>query len=152
MVGITAVLGGNLTLVGASSNVLAQGILLEAGCRGMHFFEPALVGLPIFLAVMLAYFFFLYRMQDKVFRFEELQSSLKEKTASYEFSKLKFCTTMGILGLCILGFIFEITNFGAIALLGACLLVITRCVDFKETLRGLDWNTLIILKSVVNRF
>lgn len=48
--GLAATLGGLLTLVGTSSNLVVNGLLVEAGDRGLGLFEIGLVGLPITVA------------------------------------------------------------------------------------------------------
>jgi di/tricarboxylate transporter len=45
-----AILGGTCTLIGSSSNLLVNGLLLQAGLPGQDFFEVAWLGLPCTLA------------------------------------------------------------------------------------------------------
>ncbi len=46
-VGFAATLGGMLTVIGTSSNLVLDGLLLGRGDRGLGFFELAAVGLPV---------------------------------------------------------------------------------------------------------
>lgn len=48
--GLAATLGGLLTLVGTSSNLVVNGLLVEAGDRGLGLFEIGIVGVPVVLA------------------------------------------------------------------------------------------------------
>jgi len=48
--GLAATLGGLLTLVGTSSNLVVNGLLVEAGDRGLGLFEIGMVGLPMAVA------------------------------------------------------------------------------------------------------
>ncbi|HHQ47851.1 MAG TPA: SLC13 family permease [Acidobacteria bacterium] len=48
--GVAATLGGLLTLVGTSSNLVVNGLLMERGDPGLGFFEIGVVGLPIAIA------------------------------------------------------------------------------------------------------
>ena len=48
---------------------------------------------------------------------------------------------------CVLGFIFNVWNVGIIALVGCAILMGTGCIDFKKSMRDLDWNTLVILSA-----
>lgn len=44
-----AILGGTLTLVGTSTNLIVQGLAQEAGLKGLEFFDFTFIGLPIFV-------------------------------------------------------------------------------------------------------
>jgi len=48
--GLAATLGGLLTIVGTSSNLVVNGLLVEAGDGGLGLFEIGMVGLPIAVA------------------------------------------------------------------------------------------------------
>ncbi len=45
-----AILGGTCTLIGTSTNLVVQGLLLKAGLRGISMFEIGWVGVPCSLA------------------------------------------------------------------------------------------------------
>ncbi len=47
-----AIIGGNLTLVGTSTNLVASGMLSGAGFEAMSFWEPARLGLPFTVAAL----------------------------------------------------------------------------------------------------
>ena len=50
-----AAMGGNLSLIGAPGNMIAQSTLSKAGLEGFGFFEYAIVGFPILLAGIIFY-------------------------------------------------------------------------------------------------
>ena len=54
-VGAAAILGGNLTLVGSTPQLVAQGILEGAGEQGLGFFTLLKGGLPLFV-IGIAYY------------------------------------------------------------------------------------------------
>ena len=81
LVGIAAVVGGNLTLVGSTPQLIAQGLLQDGGYETMSFFEIGYLGLPVLL-LMLVYFQTIgYALQKKVFTFPEELSSAGSASA-----------------------------------------------------------------------
>jgi di/tricarboxylate transporter len=48
-----AILGGTITLIGTSTNLVVQGLLLEKGLRGFELFDFSFIGLPLALAGVL---------------------------------------------------------------------------------------------------
>ncbi len=50
-----AAMGGNLSMIGAPGNLIAQSTLTKAGLEGFGFFEYAIVGLPILLVGIIFY-------------------------------------------------------------------------------------------------
>ncbi len=52
-----AILGGTCTLIGTSTNLVVQGLMIRHGLPGMHLFEIGMVGLP-YAIVGFAYLFF----------------------------------------------------------------------------------------------
>ncbi|GEK59121.1 SLC13 family permease [Marinococcus halophilus] len=45
------IIGGTITLIGTSTNLVVHGLLLERGYAGFHFFQLALIGIPATIAV-----------------------------------------------------------------------------------------------------
>jgi di/tricarboxylate transporter len=71
------ILGGTLTIIGTTTNLLVHGLLLENNMPGLGFFETGRVGIFIFLAGLIYLVFFSNRLLKKVgnnedFRIEKL--------------------------------------------------------------------------------
>ncbi|MCF6149466.1 MAG: SLC13 family permease [Candidatus Kuenenia sp.] len=52
-----AILGGTCTLIGTSTNLVVQGLMIKHGLSGMHLFEIGMAGLPYALAGFVYLFF-----------------------------------------------------------------------------------------------
>ena len=74
---VSTVFGSNMTTIGSTSMMLAVSLLASSE-NGYHFsfFEPLLIGLPGTLAAFLVYATFGCRMQERVFNYPDLPSTV----------------------------------------------------------------------------
>jgi di/tricarboxylate transporter len=77
-----AILGGTCTLIGTSTNVVINGLMIQQGMPGMHLFEIGKIGLPYAL-IGLAYLLLLGRwlLPDRKELMEQLGESRREYLA-----------------------------------------------------------------------
>ena len=78
-VGFASIAGGACTLVGSTPQLIAQGVLLNAGLEGMKFFDLAYSGVPKVVFLIIYYTTIGYTLQKKVFDFEDLPSEYPEE-------------------------------------------------------------------------
>ena len=141
------IIGARFTLIGASPPMLAQSVLLssEGVERGLGFFELAAVAVPVFIVVLLCYHFFLYRIGNRVFdhtKTNEVNTNVESK----DIPIWKTWVTGIVMVVVAVCFVFvDAVPLGVIAMTGACVLMFTGCASWKESLKKLDWSTLIIL-------
>jgi len=150
------IVGARITIVGSSPPVLAQEILLstEGVSRGFGFFELSLVTIPVLIVLLAAYYFLLYPLGDKLFD-HSFTGSVVTVQEKKEYIPWKMWLSGIVVVLVALGFAFTShvqrimpnVNTGTISMMGAMILVLAGCVDFKTELRRMDWNTLIVLAS-----
>ncbi len=73
------ILGGTCTLIGTSTNLVINGLMLQNGIRGMHLFELAWVGIPYaIVGVVYLYFFGLRLLPNRAEFLEQLGESRRE--------------------------------------------------------------------------
>jgi len=145
-IGFASVGGGGLTLVGSTPQLIAQGILQDAGLRTIGFFEMANIALPRTVLLLLYFLTIGYSLQKRVFAFEEIQDNITQEQEKFaEIDRRKAYTSIAILLLCVIGFITTVLSIAMVSLLGAAACVITGCISEKRALQTMDWATLIIL-------
>lgn len=147
-IGMAGVLGGCLTLAGSTPQVTANGILLAAGLEGLGFWTWARVSGPCFLVALIYFMTVGFKLQKKVFTFDDVCPVAVDTDLSME-GDLKITRPMvisaAVLLFCIFCFITGIFSVAVTSLIGATILFITKSINFKKSMRKLDWNTLIVV-------
>lgn len=150
--GFAAVAGGNITLVGSTPQLIAQGILIDSGLRGLGFFELAGGAIPI-VAVMVVYYMTAgYSLQKKVFDFDEkyeeelnIQVEENDNFDNVEYNKVKMWISGLVMITAVILFVLNVWSMGAIAITAAMILIITGCISEKTAYRKMDWSAVAIL-------
>ncbi len=150
-IGFAAVAGGGLTLIGSTPQIIAQGMLIDAGFEGASFFEYFITGLPKVLIMVVFFLTFGYKMIRQTCTFPEVPDAADKDDVADKHDRftLKMLVSILILVGCVVGFIAQLWSFGIVSMLGAALCVITRCVNAKEAFKHLDWNTIILVASAL---
>ncbi len=146
-VGVGAGIGGVCTLSGSTPQIAAQG-MLEAteGAEIMGYFTLAKAGAPLCIITVIYFMTVGYWIEKKVLRFDDVMpvaaDALSDNT---EFDKRKKTITALVILFCIVGFISGIYNIAIVAMIGAAILFLTKCVTIKKAFHDIDWNTIIVL-------
>lgn len=143
-IGFAAVAGGGLTLIGSTPQILAQGMLIDAGYDGATFWEYLLTGIPKVVILIIFFMTFGYGMIKKVCTFPEIDNSENTEEIPEKFTKKMFFSLV-ILFFCIIGFCSQIWNVGIVSMLGAACCIITKCTDVKTAFKKLDWNSILLI-------
>ena len=152
-IGVAGVIGGTLTLVGSVPQVIANGIIMSAGYDSLGFFDFAKVSGPCIIVALIYFLTVGFSIQKKVLDFDDVspvsQEYLEQNKGDENSGKL---TRPMILSACV--FIFCAICFitgqfpiAVTALIGAAVLFATKAMDFKTTMRNLDWNALIVVAA-----
>ncbi|WP_343032786.1 SLC13 family permease [Anaerotalea alkaliphila] len=139
-----AAMGGNLSLIGAPGNLIAQSALQEMG-MGFGFFEYAKVGLPI-LVVGIIYFAFIgYKFLPDTKG--DADSVFNEVIDYSHVPEWKKKLSLVILVVTILAMIFEKqigVQLHVIGSVGAILLVLTGVISEKEAYKAIDLKVIFL--------
>ena len=146
-VGIMAVTGGGLSLVGSTPQLIAQAALIEGGHKTMSFFELAYIGLPIVIIALIFFMTIGLKLQKKVFNFPEVvdEVATEEGEAEPKKSTAKMAISVAILLFCIIGFVTELWSYGVVAMVGAVACIVTGCISQKKVFTKMDWTTVIVM-------
>lgn len=141
-------MGGNLSLIGSTSNLLGDTILRKTfEGVGFSFFSFAMVGLPILLLGMCYMIFFGHRFkEDRRDENSEVTRNPEPKSLYRQYGSLI------VLALTVLGMLLSDTiglPIHIIAVIGALFVVLVRVVDEKEVYRNIDLRTIFILAGLL---
>lgn len=139
-----AAMGGNLSLIGAPGNMIAQSALQEIGLS-FGFFEYALIGGPILICGILFFAFFGYKLLPNT---KGGDTSAFDETKDFSnVPKWKQYLSLIILVLTILAMIFE-KQIGiklyVSSSIGAILLVLTGVMTEKQAYKSIDLQTIFL--------
>ncbi len=140
-----AALGGNLSLIGAPGNLIAQSALQNIG-SSFGFFEYAKVGLPMLVCGILYFLTIGYKFLPNNSNSSEVGSIGEQRDYSH-VPRWKQILSLVVLIATILGMIFEkqtgisLTIAGCI---GALVLVITGVLTEKQAYKAIDSQTIFI--------
>ena len=145
-----AAMGGNLSLIGAPGNLIAQSVMEEMD-MSFSFFEYAKVGLPILICGINYFAFIGYKfLPDKS---GEKDSSYDEQKDFSNVPKWKQALSLIILVLTLLGMIFE-EQIGIklciTGCIGALALILTGVISEKNALKSIDLKTIFLFGGTLS--
>lgn len=144
-------IGGTATLAGSTAPLLANNVLAEVGANTMHFFSPFPIAFSIIVVLSICYWLFLYKLQSKCFDFQEIRVESEEVISDIPMDKRKAIISVCVFIICAIFFVIRPFGWelGQIAVTGALILVITRCVDGRKALRNMFWYALVTLGAAL---
>lgn len=146
-----AAMGGNLSLIGAPGNMIAQSTLEPLGLR-FGFFEYAIVGLPILAAGILFYATIGFKLLPNNEPGDDDGIFDQQKDFS-KVPKWKKVLSLVILIATFLGMIFE-DQIGiklcVTGCIGAILLIVTGVISEKDALKSIDLKTIFLFGGTLS--
>lgn len=146
-------IGGTASLAGSTAPLYAQQALQEAGIT-MGFFDTFPVAVCIILVLAACFWFFLYDLEVKWFNFPEIEEQVEENITQRTVDKRKEIISIAVLLICIVLFILQpyfmkTWSLGLIAISGALVLIIAKCIDGKKALANMCWPALVTLAGAL---
>lgn len=146
-----AAMGGNLSLIGAPGNMIAQSALEPLGLS-FGFFEYAIVGLPILIVGVLFYATIGFRILPN--HDTEEDDSIFDETQDFSsVPKWKKVLSLVILIATLVGMIFEEQIGVKLCItggVGALLLILTGVISEKDALKSIDLKTIFLFGGTLS--
>ena len=147
-----AAMGGNLSLIGAPGNMIAQSALEQLGLK-FGFFEYAIVGLPILLVGILFYATIGFRFLPHHDTVDTEDTIFDESKDFSQVPKWKKALSLVILIVTLIGMIFE-EELGIklciTGCVGAVLLLLTGVISEKDALKSIDLKTIFLFGGTLS--
>ncbi|EUB16276.1 transporter, DASS family [Shuttleworthella sp. MSX8B] len=147
-----AAMGGNLSLIGAPGNMIAQSVLEKSLGTKFGFFEYAIAGIPILAAGIIFYATIGYKLLPNHDVTDE-GSLFDDKKDFDHVPKWKKVLSLVILLATLLGMIFE-DQIGIklciTGCIGAILLMVTRVISEKDALKSIDLKTIFLFGGTLS--
>ncbi|MFZ8100031.1 SLC13 family permease [Staphylococcus arlettae] len=146
-VALAAAMGGNLTLIGAPGNMIAQSTLNLTN-QSFVFFEYALIGLPILVVGTLYFGLIGHKLLPQNNDKSETTNSVFDKQVDVNaVPRWKKLMALLVLIFTVLAMIFEDIIHVPLyisAWIGALILVATRVITEKTAMKSIDMNTILL--------
>jgi len=137
--------GGFVTLVGVGSNATANNVMSELGIKPFGFFSITPFGVGVCIIGVLYFTFVGYKFLPDAGYVPEFAKTEKKK-----LDKRKATISVATL-LCVLVVIAtgtKIIPMHIAAVIGALVIVATRCMSVQEAIRAIDWNCMLLVGSL----
>lgn len=138
-------LGGTVTLVGTPPNGIINSMLAQTGQIPFGFFEFGLIGIPLLIAGLLYYAFIGHRFLPEGRQMED-DMVIEGQTRREN----KMWASMAVFAFVVFMMASELMPLTTAAVLGACLMVITRCMTMREAFRSVDWTTIFLFAGMLS--
>ncbi|MDD7388871.1 MAG: SLC13 family permease [Lachnospiraceae bacterium] len=146
-----AAMGGNLSLIGAPGNMIAQSGLQEIGLS-FGFFEYSIAGIPILICGILFYATIGYRLLPN-HEVTDTDSTFDESKDFSNVPRWKQILSLVILVLTLLAMVFE-EQLGiklcVSGCIGALALILTGVISEKEALKSIDLKTIFLFGGTLS--
>ena len=120
------------------------------GQQTFSFFTTAPVALSVLLVTAVCYYLFLYDLSVKWFDFDEVET-IGKIIEGPDFSMRNAVISLCVFAAAVVCFILRPFGWdlGLVAITGAAIVVLLKCVDGKEEMRHMMWSALLTLGSAL---
>ena len=141
-------LGGTISLVGTPPNGIINAMLDQTpGIEPFGFFEFGLIGIPLFLAGILYFALVGHRFLPAARAgVQDLAGSAPAQARRTD----KMWRAILVFAFVVVMMVTKLIPLTTAAVLGACLMVITKCMTMREAYRSVDWTTIFLFAGMLS--
>ena len=151
--GFAAGLGGIITLVGTPPNIIAAGALKSAGLRPFGFFEFAWIGIPLTVVGII----YMMTIGKRLLPNAQLSADVKvdadaaaeAKASSSDPKKMWISGLVLLVVVVTMALDVKTVPLEVAAVIGAMVLVLTKCLTEKQAYAGIDWVTIFLFAGMM---
>jgi anion transporter len=142
--------GGIMTLIGTPPNIIVSGALDSAGYAPFGFFEFAWIGVPIAIAST-AYMMFIgkHLLPKTDAKAGEEDSEANEETVVHNPAKMWVSGAILIIVVIFMALNIKALPLHVVAVIGALITVLTKCMTEKQAYRSIDWVTIFLFAGMM---
>jgi len=152
-----ASLGGTMTLVGTPPNGVVNSDLEKAGLESFGFFEFGKIGILLFVAGIIYYALigkkFLPNTGKSSQESNNTQEEMKFRTKKMPAAIVIFAGVIVVMavGKYINNPLMKTTGIPleVVAMLGACLVIMTKCITMEEAFKSVSWTTIFLFAGML---
>lgn len=145
---IAANVGGMITLIGTTPNIIINAALETSGYQPFGFFEFAWIGIPLSLAGILYMLFIGRHLCPRHMAQEDVHAPVS--AAPKDPRKMLICAVILVLVVLAMVFSKEIhVPMQLTAVIGALACIVTGCISEKKAYEGIDWTTIFIFAGML---
>lgn len=150
--------GGLLTVIGTPPNLIVTGALTQANLPTFGFFEFAGIGIPITIAIIMYMMFVGKHLLPKATAAPDAEidadAAAEAKASTTDVSKQYITAAVLLIVVLIMAFEKDIRVYIPLtlemaAVMGAIVLVLTKCITEKQAYQGIDWVTIFLFAGML---
>ncbi|BAL01712.1 citrate transporter family protein [Oscillibacter valericigenes Sjm18-20] len=137
--------GGFVTLVGVGSNATANNVMSELGIEPFGFFSITPFGVGVCIIGVLYFTFVGYKFLPDTGYVPEFAKTEKKKLDTRKAS-ISVATLLCVL--VVIATSTKVIPMHIAAVIGALVIVATKCMSVQEAIRAIDWNCMLLVGSL----
>ncbi|MCF6807647.1 anion permease [Thiotrichales bacterium 19S9-12] len=140
-----SILGGMCTLIGTSTNIIANDVAISLGLKSFNIFE---ITIPGAIAAIFGIGYLLL-IGVKLVPNSRIIDNDDLKLYAVKFRKIQAAVTVLILISLIISATFNVIPIAILAIIGAIIVLMAQCIDIKKALNAVEWKLILLIYGML---